>query len=123
MLKKITVRVFFLLITFQACFVNAQIDNISPYSRYGIGEISYLGLTPTLSMAGTGIGFSTHNMANILNPASYSDLDLVTFAAGARSDFVRLSTRNEDAISNYTNLSYLNLAFPLRKDTAWGLSL
>ena len=123
MWKEIKVSVLFLGMAFQTFFVNAQSDNISPYSRYGIGEIRYSGLTPTLSMGGTGIGFSAHNMANILNPASYSDLDLVTFAAGVHSDFVKFSTKNNEATDNYTNLSYLNLAFPLRKDTTWGLSL
>lgn len=123
MLNVIKVSILFSGIAFQTFFVNAQSDNISPYSRYGIGQIRYAGFTPSLSMGGTGIGFTAHNMANIINPASYSDLELVTFAVGVHSDFVKFSTKNNDAADNYTNLSYLNLAFPLRKDTTWGLSL
>ncbi|MGI8892934.1 MAG: hypothetical protein ACR2GN_05680 [Bacteroidia bacterium] len=122
MLKRIkSSLIVFLLI--QTLVVKAQTtENISPYSRYGIGEINYSGFTPSLSMGGTGIGFTAHNMVNILNPASYSDLNLVSFAAGIHSDFYRYSTENNSSTGNYTNLSYLNLAFPLRKDTTWGLS-
>ena len=120
MLKKIKVNlVAFLLLSLTT---QAQTENLSPYSRYGIGDIRFNGLTPALTMGGTGIAFSAHNMANILNPASYSDIDLVSFAAGMHSDFIKLESNGKAASENYTNLSYLNLAFPLRKDTTWGMS-
>ncbi|MGI8893669.1 MAG: hypothetical protein ACR2GN_09450, partial [Bacteroidia bacterium] len=123
MLKKIKYNLALVVVLFQTLGLAAQTaENISPYSRYGIGEIRYTGLTPTLSMGGTGIGSIAHNMVNILNPASYSELNLVTFAAGLHTDFYKFSTENLSSTNNYTNLSYLNLAFPLRKDTTWGLS-
>jgi hypothetical protein len=124
MLRKIKYSLILVAVLVQAFAVCAQnIENISPYSRYGIGEMQYPGFTPALSMGGTGIGFAAHNRTNILNPASYSELNLVSFAAGVHSDFYRFSTDSRSSTSNYTNLSYLNLAFPLKKDTTWGLSL
>ena len=122
MLKKIKYSLFVIALLLQISDLAAQSENISPYSRYGIGDIKFKGFTPSLSMGGTGIAFSAHNMPNILNPASYSELNLVTFGAGVHSDFIRLETEDKAATENYTNLSYLNLAFPLRKDTTWGLS-
>ncbi len=57
----------------------AQSGTNSPYSRYGIGILSDQSGSFNRGMNGLGIGFYEHNQVNYLNPASYSQLDSLTF--------------------------------------------
>ena len=61
--------------------VKAQTGVNSPYSRYGIGMLSDQSTGITRSMGGIGTGFRHPNTLNLKNPASYSDIDTLTFVA------------------------------------------
>lgn len=51
----------------------------SPYSRYGIGQLTDQAVGVNKAMGGIGIGLRDRNMLNTLNPASYSTVDTLTF--------------------------------------------
>lgn len=53
---------------------NSSLNTFSPYTFYGIGDISNQGNTVLRSMGGIGIGYRNGLMVNGLNPASYSSV-------------------------------------------------
>lgn len=55
----------------------AQTGSLSPYSRYGIGDILPEGFTTNSSMGGIGAGILSGNQINFINPASYA-FDTIT---------------------------------------------
>lgn len=61
--------------------VKAQTGVNSPYSRYGLGLLSDQSTGITKSMGGIGAGFRYPNTLNMKNPASYSNVDTLTFIA------------------------------------------
>ena len=48
----------------------SSVNTYSPYSMYGMGELSTKGNVIQRSMGGMGIAMWTNNMVNVLNPAS-----------------------------------------------------
>lgn len=52
---------------------------ISPYSRYGIGKLGTRQVGFNSAMAGVGFGTSRGNEVNPLNPASYAQIDSLSF--------------------------------------------
>lgn len=59
--------------------VMAQSGTNSPYSQYGFGELACRGNGHTKGMNGAGIAISDGNRINNLNPASYADVDSLSF--------------------------------------------
>src|SRR5689334_16201838 len=70
----------------------AQSESVSPYSRYGIGDIPFNGFIKNIGMGGTGIAMRPSFNINITNPASYSSLWFTSFDIGVSSSFTRMST-------------------------------
>ncbi len=63
--------------------VNAQSGTNSPYSQYGLGVLSDQTSGFNRGMNGVGLGFHEHNQVNYLNPASYSNIDSLSFILDA----------------------------------------
>lgn len=84
--------------------LSAQVNTQSPYSRFGLGELSQPGFAHNLSLGGTGIGLRASNRINYLNPASYSAIDTLSFLFdfGLNST----TTQYEDNTSNYRVSNY-----------------
>ena len=57
----------------------AQNNMNSPYSRFGLGVLSEQQVGADRAMGGIGIGTRGHNNINLLNPASYSTVDTLSF--------------------------------------------
>jgi len=57
----------------------AQSGTNSPYSQYGLGQLSDQTSGFNRGMNGLGLGFREHNQVNYINPASYSAMDSLTF--------------------------------------------
>lgn len=53
----------------------------SPYSRFGVGQLSDQSVGRLKSMGGVGTGYRERNVINLKNPASYSSVDTLTFIA------------------------------------------
>jgi hypothetical protein len=63
-----------------ACLsVTAQNSTNSPYTRFGYGELADRSFAAGRAMGGTGIGLRSGKQVNVLNPASYTAVDSLTF--------------------------------------------
>src|SRR6185503_2891073 len=101
-------------------FASAQNATDSPYSRYGIGDLSSLTYARNLALGGTEIGLSLPFSINCGNPAAYGGLALTTYEAG--TDFKQSEFKNNSTIhqTNTASLSYFDFAFPI-KPQKWSL--
>lgn len=98
---------------------SAQKTNSSPYSRYGIGDLSGKGFAQGFAMGGTHIAMQNDSTAmffiNNGNPASYSNLRLTTADLGINFNRVQLESADIKQTVNNASLAYLSLAFPIKK--------
>ena len=51
----------------------------SPYTRFGFGQLALPEMGIHKAMGGTGTGLRNYNQINMMNPASYSSVDTLTF--------------------------------------------
>lgn len=86
----------------------------SPYSRFGIGDLTNPNLMTTRAMGNTGSSYFDNYTLNPVNPASYSFLTLTTYNVGINAEYSRIQDNvvSEDRWNG--NLDYMGLAFPLR---------
>ncbi len=118
MIKKLFIS-FSLVLSAQAF---AQQGTASPYSFYGVGDLSYNGTNEYKAMGGTSV-FSDSIHLNLKNPATLSQLKTTTFTLGATGKFYTFkSDTNSDNIKRQT-FDYISLAFPVSKKVgvAFGL--
>ena len=57
----------------------------SPYSQYGLGDLSDQGVGINKAMSGVGLAFRKGNEVNTVNPASYSAVDSLSMIVDAGS--------------------------------------
>jgi hypothetical protein len=103
----------------------AQVTNSSPYSRYGIGDLSGKGFAQGFAMGGTNIAMQNDStpmfFINTGNPASYSNIRLTTAELGENFNRTLLQSATAKKTINNASLAYLSLAFPVKK--WWGASV
>ena len=58
---------------------NDAYNTFSPYSMYGIGDLSKFGTAYNRSMGGVGIATRDKRNLNILNPAAVTERDIQSF--------------------------------------------
>lgn len=93
--------------------LQAQSGANSPYSRFGIGDITDNNFMFSRQMGGMGSSYADPYHINIVNPASYAFLKATAFEVGL---YTRRSNIAEGEASQTRwsgNLEYLSLAFPL----------
>ncbi len=93
-----------LLVTFFLAFsftlpLFSQFSTYSPYTRFGLGDLTKPGLAQNLAMGGTGIAIHENNRINYLNPASFSALD----STSVYFDFGANTFHNTYKTENYSN--------------------
>ncbi|MCK9205320.1 MAG: hypothetical protein M0P58_12935 [Bacteroidales bacterium] len=95
----------------------SQIRIASPYSRFGIGDISDNNNAWNMSLGQTGFGFRSPYHINYLNPASYTAFDSLSFVfeGGFNSEFVTLTSDFQKVNRNYASLGYLLFGMPVTK--------
>ena len=132
------------MVLFVACGLqmSATAQENSPYSRYGLGDLTPNHNVFTRGMGGISAGvadfitFNTlklpnSNSINFTNPASLSTIRNTIFDVGTEVDYRILKSTNpaKKFTSANTYVSYLQLAFPLttpkmaKKGMSWGMSL
>jgi hypothetical protein len=94
-------------------------DN-SPYTRFGLGEISKSENIVNAGMGGITQGFFSPQAINFHNPASYSNLQLVSLDIGFHGTVRKLISSDATSKAGYGTLSYINIGMPLAKN--WGLA-
>ncbi len=95
----------------------AQTNTYSPYSRFGIGELSLPGNGQNVAQGFTGIALRSNTAINYLNPASYTSLDTMSFLfdfgfVGSKTQYTTNTLNSE--LTNM-NLHHIGIAFPITK--------
>lgn len=102
----------------------------SPYSRYGLGDLTPNHNMFTRGMGGIAAATNDNRGINFTNPASLSTLGLTIFDVGAEIDIrtLRSTSPAEKFTATNTYFSYLQIGFPLttpkmyKKGMKWGMS-
>lgn len=95
----------------------------SPYSRFGLGGLNEQSQSANRAMGGIAYGLRNGNRVNMLNPASYSAIDSLSFIFDVGMSMQHASLKNgaTNVRTNNTNLDFVNAAFRVRKGL--GMSL
>lgn len=105
-------------------FTSAQAQNInSPYSRYGLGDLLPSQNIQNRAMGGVSAAYADYQSINFANPASYGQLQSVTYDFGVEVDNLSILSRNPVKKFSQSSpiISYVNLGIPLKKGGGWGL--
>ena len=105
-----------------AHLLQAQNATNSPLTRYGYGDINSTTYSAARAMGGIGIGYRAKSI-NPVNPASYSNVDTLTFMfdLGGSLTYNTLRSGNTKNSEFNGSFDYLTLMFPI---TRWmGVSL
>lgn len=110
-----------------------SINTYSPYSMYGLGELSTPGNVAMRSMGGVGVAMYSQSMVNMLNPAGYGNVAQQSFIfnfgldAGhyrnQQTKYGASSTSDVKTAYNSVNFHDIAFQFPLAKGVGVGFSL
>ena len=94
--------------------------NYTPYSIFGIGDISMEGTAYNRSMGGIGIANRNNRFINIQNPAAVTARDTLSFMSdfGLASNNKILSQGDSKTANNTFNLYDFIISFPIYKSSA-----
>jgi hypothetical protein len=95
----------------------AQQNTASPYSRFGIGNISMNAFGPARAMGNTSVAIRLPNHINYLNPAAYISQDSMSFIfdVGVNHSYYIYENNQEQATSHVTSLDHMAISFPVTK--------
>jgi hypothetical protein len=116
-----TKSLFILLSIFSAFSASAQSTSSSPYSKFGLGDLRQQSLPQNMGMGGIAAGVRTvggYNNINMLNPASYSAINLTTIDIGAYATVNTLSNNTAKQTGADFRLNHLAFAIPVTKGTS-----
>lgn len=100
------------------CALGATAQNTTtPYSKYGYGILGDNATSMQRSMGGVGYAMSGGRQINVMNPASYSAIDSLTFLWDIGLDLTNLSSTESGKHANSFGggLDYVTMQFPLGK--------
>ncbi len=113
MIKRLLFLTSVALLTVVASF--GQQNTFSPYSRFGIGDISNKGFGRSQALGGIGIGLRDGKHINYQNPASYTSQDTLSFifdiGISSNATLFETETREHTMVSAFP--SHLALGFPV----------
>lgn len=114
-----------LFLAFGALSLSSQVTNVSPYSRYGLGELYPAEFNRHLGMGGASLGLPDKLNLNFSNPASFTQLQLTTFEAGLEMSFLRQSTEspNQSLDNSRSGMRHIAAGVPLTDWWASAVSL
>jgi len=91
----------------------AQIQDNSPYSRFGLGDLVLPNIAATNAMGGITTGYNSIYHLNPANPASYAALNYTAFETGIDATFWRHTAGDAQLDTQTGHLSYIALGFPM----------
>lgn len=103
------------------CFQVAIAQENSPYSRFGLGDLTNTQNVINRALGGVSQAYADPASVNFVNPASYSNLLLTTFDFGLEGTIRRMADNSSSFRSGNGTISYLQLGLPLRKK--WGMNI
>lgn len=97
----------------------------SPYSRYGFGLLSDRGVGFNKGMSGLSYGMSNGTELNVNNPASYADIDSLSFLfdVGLTLQNGNLKQGANKVNAKNTSFDHLNMGFRVSKNLGFALGL
>ena len=110
--------VYFILFT-QSAF--SQSSGLSPYSRYGLGELSNQAFARQQGMSGTSLAIYDPYGINILNPATYQFAAKPVLEIGTKTSYLKIQSATESQKINNTTLNNIAITFPVINQK-WGLT-
>lgn len=95
----------------------ARADVTTPYSMYGYGIIGDRATSMQRQMGSIGYAMNSGRQINVMNPASYANVDSLTFLFDMGADVSMLWSKegNEKSHSTGGGLDYVTMQFPLAK--------
>ncbi|MDO5571064.1 MAG: hypothetical protein Q4F97_06310 [Bacteroidales bacterium] len=105
--------------------LNPSNNGNTPYSRYGFGRLAETSFVRNRAMGGIGIGLRSNMQTNVLNPASYTAIDSLTFLF----DFglnAQIANYKEDGLTQSKwngGLDYMAMQFPMGKKFSASLGI
>lgn len=106
------------------CRLSAQssdaLSTYTPYSMFGFGDIFYPGTTQTYSMGGIGAGIRDRRFINIVNPASITERDTLSFMfdiGGFQKNIINTDGSSRNAY-NAANMQNIVLSTPIYRKSA-----
>ena len=104
---------------------SSSINAFSPYTCYGLGDMSTPGTAYLRSMGGIGVAFRNQVMINYMNPASYSAVQPKSFLFnfGMEGQNFYLKTGESKNSYNTFNVRDVGIAFPIARRLGFGLSV
>ncbi|MFI3264036.1 MAG: hypothetical protein SNG38_00635 [Rikenellaceae bacterium] len=106
-----------------------SINTFSPYSMYGLGELTTPGTTATRAMGGMGVAMRTYTDINLLNPASYSAaLSRSVLFSYSMEGYNMYNKQNQNGSNVYNSYAGVNIhdiaiQMPLAKNLGMGFSV
>ncbi len=86
----------------------------SPFSRFGVGDLTAPGYATQAAMGGIGLAYSDSHIPNPMNPASLGALRFATYQVGVGVNRDVLTAGGQENTGIGGNLEYLSLAFTTR---------
>ena len=114
-----------LLLAALLCTIIMPIVAQTPYSQYGYGTIDNIATGNQRAMGSTGIGIRNNTQVNMMNPASYTACDSLTFMFDFSVDY-KASWYNEagaQAQGQSGGLNYIAMQFLLGKNVGASIGL
>ena len=101
------------------------LSTFTPYSVFGVGDINKAGTAFNKGMGGIGIGIRENRLINILNPASLTARDTLSFLLDFGVDQKNIISETNIAKSAYNtfNMHHIVMSFPLYKKSAFSLGI
>lgn len=108
---------FLFLLLFGTLTLAGQVRIASPYSRYGLGDLSDINNAWNLSMGQLSYSVRSPMHINFGNPASYTAFDSLSFVfdGGFSTEFVQLTSDLQSASRTYASVGYLNFGFQVTR--------
>ncbi|MDR2359529.1 MAG: hypothetical protein LBD87_07015 [Prevotellaceae bacterium] len=116
--KKLTMAALGLLFVTVAAAQNQDaVNTFTPYTFYGVGDLTPPGLSYHRGMGGIGIGMRNNRTINYLNPAALSAQDTLSFMFdfGGEMQNYYLSSNVQSSAHNSINMHHMAMSFPV-----WG---
>ncbi len=103
----------------------SQYNTFSPYTRFGLGDLTKSGFGQNLAMGGTGIALHESDHLNYLNPAAYTARDSmsVLFDFGLSSFLNQYETTSVKTQWWNGNFHHIALSVPIGKNFGMGTGL
>ena len=107
------------------CAAGLQAQENSPYSRFGLGDLTPSTNILNRAMGGVAIPYNDLQSVNFTNPASYAYLKVTTLDIGLDLSSRTLIPNDESGKFNskYLIPSYVQIGLPMKKKGFWGLNI